>query len=88
MRNNHIFENPKEQHTKERLFITVLLTYISRSDIRYIDEERNLVMPTMSVLRTNVVLTSGDFPNVVRISFKHYIEPTAKYGSLGCVLNI
>ncbi len=78
----HIFENSKEQHTNERFFITVLLAFISRSDIRHIDEERNLIVPTTHFLRTNVVLTSSDFTNVVQVSFNHFILMVAKYGSL------
>ncbi len=81
-RKKPIFENPNEQHTTKRFFITVLLAYISGSDIRYIDEERNLIMATTSVLKTNVVLISSDFQSVVRLSFKHFIVPTAKYDSL------
>ncbi len=58
------------------------MAFILRSNIRYIDEERNLIVPTTHVLRTNVVLTSSDFTNVVQVSFKHFIVMVAKYGSL------
>ncbi len=72
---NHIFKNSKEQHVKERFSITILLAFISRSYIRYVDEERNVIVPKRPVLRTNVVLPSSNFTNAAQMSFKQYVAP-------------